>query len=76
MERTRFEGDVAQHDERVRRFEPHLVVPVHLLLVYRAREIEHLPRGIKVVLRLRLVRAMLARLFLALLCLRLGRLRE
>jgi hypothetical protein len=57
VRRTCFERDVAQHNECVGRFEPHFIVPVHLLLVYRAREIEHLPRSIKVGFRLRLVRA-------------------
>jgi len=87
VERTRFERDVTQQDERVGRFEPHIVVPVHLLLVYRAREIEHLPRSVKVVFRLRLVLAiaiaialsLASRLFLAFLARRIhlpGRLGE
>lgn len=72
---TCFERDVTQHDERVRRFELHFNVPVHLLLVYRAREIEHLPRSIKVVFGLRLVRA-LASFFSLALNIQLRRLRE
>lgn len=53
--RTGFERDVAQKDERVCHLEPHLVVTLHMLLVYRAREIEYLPRGIEIVFGLCLV---------------------
>jgi len=54
-EHTSFEQDAAQSDECVRHLEPHLVVSLHMLLVYRAREIKHLPRSIEIIFGLCLV---------------------